>query len=72
MDLYAVLAELDGTGAPMAYLFVKKDRLTGTAPTGGITQILLKFLRPLQERIIAPLFVGCDKDMSEITAIQQI
>ncbi|KAI0993432.1 hypothetical protein K3495_g14752 [Podosphaera aphanis] len=47
MDLYAVLAELDGTGVPMAYLFVKKDRLTWTAPTGAITQILVKFLRPL-------------------------
>lgn len=72
MDLYAVLAELDGTGVPMAYLFVKKDRLTGTAPTGAITQILVKFLRPLQERIIAPLFVGCDKDRSEINAIEQV
>ncbi|KAI0991125.1 hypothetical protein K3495_g17062, partial [Podosphaera aphanis] len=72
IDLYAVLAELDGTGVPMAYLFFKKDRLTGTAPTGAITQILVKFLRLLQERNIAPLFVGCDKDRSEINAIEQV
>ena len=47
MDLYAVLAELDGTGVPMAYLFVEKDTLTGTASSGTMTQVLDQFLRPL-------------------------
>ena len=37
MDLYAVLAELDGTGVPLAYLFVEKDNSTGPAPAGTMT-----------------------------------
>ncbi|KAI0993378.1 hypothetical protein K3495_g14806, partial [Podosphaera aphanis] len=36
------------------------------------TNNAVKFLRPLQERNIAPLFVGCDKDRSEINAIEQV
>ena len=72
MDLYAVLAELDGIWVPLAYLFIEKDNSTGSTRAGTMTQILDQFLRPLNESGLAPSFVGCDKDKSEINAIQQV
>ena len=47
MELYAVLAELDGTGAPMAYLFVEKNNSSGTSSPGTMTQVIYQFLRVL-------------------------
>lgn len=72
MLLFGVLAEFDGTGVPVAYLFVEKDTSAGTAPIGAMTIILDQFLRPLLESGLNPSFVGCDKDKSEINAVQQV
>ena len=50
MSLYAVLAELDGTGVPLCYLFTGIDNLDGvfkTADSGASICILKKFLEPL-------------------------
>lgn len=63
MDLFTLLAELDGTGFPMAYLFVEKKSLSGMASCGSLKQILDQFLRPIKElHHLAPSFVRdkCD------------
>ncbi|KAI0996137.1 hypothetical protein K3495_g12043 [Podosphaera aphanis] len=72
MELYAVLAELDGTGAPMAYLFVEKNNSFGTSSPGTMTQVIYQFLRVLDNLGVNPSFVNCDKDKSEINAIEQV
>ena len=62
MDLHAVFAELDGTGVPLAYLFVEKDNSTGPAPAANMTQIIDQFLRSLRQSGLFLSFIGCDKD----------
>jgi hypothetical protein len=75
MELFAVLAELGGTGVPLAYLFLQTLPLeTGdlNANQGAVTHVLDQFLRPLQISGFNPTFFGCDKDDSEIAAIRQV
>ncbi|KAI0994329.1 hypothetical protein K3495_g13853 [Podosphaera aphanis] len=72
MELNAVLAELDRTGAPMAYLFVEKNNPFGTSSPGTMTQVIYQFLRVLDDLGVNPSFVNCDKDKSEINAIEQV
>ena len=67
LDLYAVLAEFDGTGVPLAYMFVEKQ---GKTSAGALTSLLEQFLGRLKEENFNPRFFGCDKDMAEISAIQ--
>ena len=62
-ELFAVLAELDGTGVPLAYLFIEKSFSIGStlsAVPGKLTQILDQFLRPLLHLGFNPAFFGCD------------
>lgn len=72
MLLFAVLAELDGNGVHVAYLFVERDTSIKPSSPGAMTKVLDQFLRPLFESGFAPSFVGRDKDKSEITALQQV
>jgi hypothetical protein len=76
MTLFAVLAEVDGTGVPLAYCFMDtyKDNNKGNrhAEPEAIIDILGQFLRPLQASGLDPTFLGTDKDMSEIFAIRQV
>jgi hypothetical protein len=75
MDLFAVLAELDGTGVPLAYLFVEtlaSEDGVKHMDAGAVTHLLDQFLRPLKVSGFDPTFFGCDKDRSEIAAIQQV
>ncbi|KAI0999664.1 hypothetical protein K3495_g8534 [Podosphaera aphanis] len=47
-DLFAVLAEFDGTGAPSAYLFIEKSVENSTPGVPGkMVQILDQFMRTL-------------------------
>ena len=79
MDLFAVLAEVDGTGVPLAYCFTElfKDNSSGVrnAEPGTTTGILEQFydcfkllglIRPSLE------LTKTDKDSSEISAIRQV
>lgn len=75
MSLSAVLAEPDGTGVPLCYLF------TGVDNPGGISKstnpsatawILKKFLEPLKDAEFSPNFFGCDIDRYKINAIQLV
>ena len=76
MDLFAVLAEVDGTGVPLAYCFTQvfqdNDRGVCRAEPGALTSLLEQFLRPLQSFGFNPTFFGTDKDSSEISAIRQV
>ncbi len=75
MQLFAVLAELDGTGVPLAYLFLETLPLAdGSKNTdrGALTHVLEQFLTPVKAAGFDPTFFGCDKDTSEIAAIQQV
>ncbi|POS84503.1 hypothetical protein EPUL_004021 [Erysiphe pulchra] len=48
MELYSVVAKLDGTAVPLAYLVVEKCVSTGSNRSiEAMTQILYQFLRPL-------------------------
>lgn len=73
MSLFAVLAEIDGTGVPLCYLFIGIDAnhvAPKPADSCSTTSILKQFLLPLKDAGLAPSFFGCDKDQAEITAIQ--
>lgn len=65
MDLFVVLAELDGTGVPLAYLFVETLASGGGVKSidpGAMPHVLDQFLRPLKISGFDPTFFGCDKD----------
>ncbi len=77
MSLSAVLAELDGTGVPLCYLFVgtasiSDQKLSSADAKGATTCILTQFLQPLKDAGYSPTFFGCDKDNSEISAIRNV
>ncbi len=74
MSLSAVLAELDGTGVPLCYLFLGIDTssLSNSATPGATITILKQFLQPLKDAGYNPSFFGCDKDKAEISAIQYV
>ena len=72
MDLFAVLAEVDGTGVPLAYCFMevvendnKGEHRAMPGATGGI---LCHFLQELRDLGLDPTL---DKDTSEIFAVRQ-
>ncbi|KAK0558517.1 hypothetical protein OC844_005089 [Tilletia horrida] len=68
-DLFAVLAELDGTGAPLLYLFMDTKEMLGDRRR---IEILADVMAVLKGMGIDPQFVGCDKDSAEIAAIGQV
>ena len=74
MDLFAILAELDGTGVPLAYCFVQTISVEDTRHSGpgALTAILDQFLRVLKSGGLDPAFFGVDKDFSEIAAVKQV
>ena len=75
IDLFAVLAEVDGTGVPLAYCFAEtlaSEDGKKQKDSGAITCLLTQFLRPLKTSGFRPTFFGSDKDFSEIGAIKQI
>ena len=74
MDLFALLAELDGTGVPLAYCFVEtiSAKQTRHSEPGALTAILDQFLRVLKSGRLDPAFFGVDKDFSEIAAVKQV
>lgn len=70
-----MLAEFDGTGVPLCYLFSgtkTPDQASKSTYPGATTCILEQFLQPLKDLGFAPTFFGCDKDRAEISAIRKI
>lgn len=75
MELFAVLAEYDGAGFPLAYCFCQTMALEpgpGRSQPGAQTQILCQFLQHLRGLGLQPAFFGTDKDQSEISAIKHV
>ena len=74
MDLLAVLAEVDGTGVPLAYCFVEvmpsNDSTKQTADTGALAHILQQLSQRIRLAGFDPAFFGTDKDASEINAVK--
>ena len=58
MLLFAVLAEFDGTGVPISYLFVEKDTSIESALPCTMTQALDQFLRPFLQARLYHNFIG--------------
>ena len=70
MDLFALLAEFDGTGIPLAYCFLVTISVEHTRHSEP--GILDQFLRALKAGGLNPAFFGVDKDLSEIAAVKQV
>ena len=61
LELYAVLAEVDGMGIPLAYMLLT----TATAiEDHARTKVITRFLGNLDEKGVKLRFVMTDKDMS--------
>ena len=75
MDLFAVLAEYDGTGIPVVYCFIEimisQDGVRRVDP-GALSPLLSQFLMPMSSAGFNPSFFGTDKDHSEMTAVKQV
>ena len=74
MDLFALLAEFDGTGIPLGYCFIQVTPMEPSrrSEQGALTGILVQFLRRFQLLGLNPSFFGIDKDHSEIGAVTQV
>jgi hypothetical protein len=77
MDLFAVLAEVEGTGIPLAYCLVEllkppqakaaENKLIRADP-GAVTYIIQQFLERLKGFGFTPRCMAIDKDPAEIAA----
>ena len=75
MELSAVLAEVDGTGVPVAYCFLEKlpaENGNRQSQAGATTRVLAAVLQQLKDVGFRPTFFGCDKDQAEINAIKSV
>ena len=78
MELFTVLAELDGTGTPLAYCLVDKQNVQPDAyqrrraDPGAMLFILSKFLIKLKGLGFDPSFIATDKDPAEIGAVKLV
>lgn len=77
MDLFAVLAEIDGTGLPLAYCLldvVKSPNESGKlrADLGAKTDVLKQFLQRLKGLEFNPRCFAIDKDQAEISAVRSV
>jgi hypothetical protein len=74
MDLFAVLAEVEGARVPLAYCFMEvfENDVKGErhAMPGATSSVLCQFLQPLRLSGLNPIFFGTDKDMAEIFAVR--
>ena len=74
MDLFSILAEVDGKGIPLAYCFTQMSNwgASSSRSDAGAQINLDQFLRPLRELGFRPTFFGVDKDTAEISAVRQV
>ncbi|KAJ6093841.1 hypothetical protein N7499_003172 [Penicillium canescens] len=81
MDLFAVLAEVEGTGVPLAYCLVEllkppQANLAEGKPVradpGAMTYIIQQFLERLKIFGFNPRCVAVDKDPSELAAVTTV
>ena len=83
MDLFAVLAEIDGTGVPLAYCLtevvkpegagVKGEKKKLRAEPGALSTVLYRFLERLRDDFeFNPACFAIDKDTAEIAAVTSV
>jgi hypothetical protein len=80
MDLFAVLAEVEGTGVPLAYCLVEILKPPQAKPAdkpiradpGAITYIIQQFLERLKGFGFNPRCFAIDKDQAEISAVTTV
>ena len=65
MELYNLHAEMNGTGFPLAYLFLENN---GKCGEGIRTTIIQSFLSKLRDIGLHPEFILTDKDFAQINA----
>jgi MULE transposase domain. len=66
-ELYSVVAEVNGQGIPVAFIFTTSD---GTAEEGAKERMLQDLLEYLKKRCPNIMFTLSDKELSEINAFQ--
>ena len=67
-ELYALIVEVDGTGFPLAYLFLETN---GESGANNKTNVITIFLKSLRDKILLnPVFFLTDKDFAQISAAQ--
>ncbi|CAG8436323.1 3850_t:CDS:2, partial [Scutellospora calospora] len=66
-ELYVLHAEVNGSGYPIAYLFVESNSKSGN---GIRTEIILIFLNEIKLQGVTPEFVLTDKDFAQISGIR--
>ena len=68
MDLFALLAEVDGTGVPLGYCFVEVNSGEGNhrSDRGALPNILAQFLGGFRRSGLRPAFFGIDKDFRDL------
>src|SRR5437763_7536745 len=64
-ELYVLHAEMNGTGFPLAYLFLENN---GKCGEGIRTTIIQSFLSKLRDMGVCPGFILTDKDFAQINA----
>ena len=64
-ELYVVHVQVDGTGFPLAYLFLENN---GNCGNGVRTGIIIDFFLQLKIRDLEPEFFLTDKDFAQISA----
>jgi hypothetical protein len=81
MDLFAVLAEVEGTGVPLAYCLVEllkppqaksAEKKPVRADPGAMTYIIQQFLERLKSFGFNPRCIAIDKDQAEIAAVTAV
>ena len=70
-ELFAVLADFQGTRVPLADLFVVRNSQCQADP-GRLSVLLINFIVGLKDRGLNPDFFGMDKDRIEIDAVGSV
>jgi len=68
-ELYVIHIQVDGTGFPLAYLFLENNSNCGN---GIRTGIIIDFFLQLKIRGLEPEFFLTDKDFAQISAARFI
>ncbi|CAG8495608.1 11060_t:CDS:2 [Scutellospora calospora] len=72
-ELYGTIADVEGTGFPIAYLILDTTKVSNTSTsTGKRRKIIELFLATIKTRNINPDFVFTDKDFAEINAATNV
>jgi len=64
-SLFAVLAEVDGTGILLAYVFANPTGDRTLSTSAPLMELLHQVLSKVREEGFDPAFFGCDKDLAE-------